>query len=271
MVFCRFYDKSKAEEVKKNSMKLKDFAEQAGITCEEAKAIMEKVFGSAPLGNNYVLTDEEAEKIRQEFIGSKKRTKKTLREIHTEENSPIVQDSINTHNAEIVSRLIEDKFDIFVDTNFIFSSYFPAFVEGIEYTLRSGGTQIIVIEDVVNEVKKFIHDRKQYKLNGLAKKRMELLEKCINNGLFRLQKEPEIKKLCGKYGFADFTFHIILLLHRLKGQNAILLTNEKNLGIGNLMINHDNFIRSESEIRVARIREEDGQLVMRKLQWKNCK
>ena len=251
-------------------MKLKDFAEQAGITCEEAKEIMEKVFGSAPLGNNYVLSDEEAEKIRQEFIGRKKYTKKTLREIHTEQNTPEIPDNINAKNITIIRGLAEKNFDIFVDTNFIFSPYFPAFIEGIEYTLRADGKQIIVIEDVMQEVRKFIHDRKQYKLNGLAKNRMELLEKYIDNGLFRLQKEPEIKKLCGKYGFADFTFHIILLLHRLKEQNAILLTNEKNLGIGNLMINHDNFIRSESEIQVARIRDEDGQLVMRKLQWKNC-
>ena len=249
-------------------MTVKDFAEKAEITCDEAKEIIEKVFDIIPLTDNYVLPEEVAGKIQQDFIGRKKNTKKTLEEIQRTNSTPVTVQNINGHNSKIINELIDKKFDIFVDTNFVFSPYFPEFIAEIEHTLRVRNAQIIIIEDVMQEVSKFTYNKKKCNLNGLARKRIVLLKKYIENGLFVLREEKEIKKLCGKYGFADFTFHIIFLLYRLKEQNAILLTNEKNLAIGNLMINHEYFIRSEGEIRVARIND-DGLLVMRKLQQKN--
>lgn len=238
---------------------IKEFAETADITCDEANEILEGVFDIIPLTNNYVLPDEVSEKIQKEFAGNKKHIEEVLEALRNEQYTP---ETTGTTNEGIIKGLLDKDFTIFVDTNIIYNKGFESFVSSIEDVLKTRNAKLRVLSDVEKEIKKHAGNKKS-KINALAKKSLAILNKYIKDGIFKIEKESDIKKIC-KDNFADFTFQIVFQVYRSNNKNVMLVTNDRNLTVDTLMLNHVSSVDSKAEMRVGRI-SDDGVLVMQKL------
>ncbi len=230
------------------------------VSIDTAKSFLKNEYDIIPLFETQPFPKEIEEKINNALEKDKEGLKTRI--LKYEGNN------FSIPSESKLSKMLKEKYTIMVDTNTVMSSGFEKFLNKEADTLIKNNARIVLMYDIIKELEKLKKDKK---IAHCAYKALELIKKYKNSGLIYIQHKNEFIKLIENDYFADLKFLINVLIARRKNEKILVLSADKRLTLDSLMMNDILSIKSEVSTKMARLDEQSGEMIMKKLVDENEK